>query len=1001
MLLKINRTGLARSVRSEHGPGTHFKRFNSPNQPQTSLKKMSFHEPSEPKNVPSRAQNSISKSWTDLRPKYIHRTTNKPFVVDAPFEIQKETEKQESLFQELPTELVIHILSHVDAKTLSRSIPLVNRRLYFISNDDGCWKTAFLRYFSTLPSRRLATIAWFGSGAWSWQKEYVARIRHLASWGTGTVNLPNPYGEGDGQIVKQSRVGGVQLEARFGNDARGLGSVDRLSMVPLGNVLLAGCIERGLVCLADPVNGKLTSRDVVLVNQTPQPAETRMHLAANDDGQPMTVSCMALDATGFVAMGSPVGGVLVHYGHVTQPAPNHPVFKTNLPNVPLTHPRWSGNLPASIAETLDLPHAPHAPLPTTALTWQMREKGTATHPSWLVSGGGINDGMVYLWNTSKLPTSHAVACFTTHQPSNQLAGIASLHVDEVNGYIAAVLMKGCGLAVWRVDSWKQTLSNPSQALTAQPPLFILDWNHVFLTESDWTDVDIFALFHAPSSTMVVSSNLEESVKKRRDSVCVAAIDLNHGVVWRGLNGHQHPFWSERSSCELPMPLSSRITSMAWDKVPGEGVGRRANGRVYPDQVSLCGYGDEFPEKSTIVTGDEIGRICVWNFLSKQCIFAHQLSVLKRAIQEYRVLLRENLLDQPPFSFQHAVTFLHIDAGKLVSAQVDSVVRVRDVLTGTVLRELSTGNHRRWQDGEDHHSTPTSMLVTGSRIIVGTKGGSIKTWIAWGLERMGSWNLIPKKHSGSKKMSVSSPASGLRGEAALSLREHLEDHYDAMREGQQKRSRMARINGGFNLDQGWNDDELEKYVLMVSLEEERERQAILDVVRAAESQPIMPRHMAINNRQHVVRVDSDPEEEHEDVPPHVSRHLEDDFDPLAGPEQLGSSYHSSHGSSPTPVPFLQRRVGRTESTSSFPESDQGTPRSRRTSKSEWTTLRFGSGAASGMGQSPRTNGVWGNLSLPRSSTNEKVTSVSRRDLDRREEEEDEELLYVLELSKVDM
>jgi hypothetical protein len=124
MLLKINRTGLARSVRSEHGPGTHFKRFNSPNQPQTSLKKMSFHEPSEPKNVPSRAQNSISKSWTDLRPKYIHRTTNKPFVVDAPFEIQKETEKQESLFQELPTELVIHILSHVDAKTLSRSIPL-------------------------------------------------------------------------------------------------------------------------------------------------------------------------------------------------------------------------------------------------------------------------------------------------------------------------------------------------------------------------------------------------------------------------------------------------------------------------------------------------------------------------------------------------------------------------------------------------------------------------------------------------------------------------------------------------------------------------------------------------------------------------------------------------------------------------------------------------------------------------------------------------------------
>ncbi|CAI2171106.1 8421_t:CDS:10 [Funneliformis geosporum] len=132
---------------------------------------------------------------------------------------------------EIPIELITHIVSLLDPKELSTAAQVCKHWRWIIT-DDSCWKSAFIQFFGCLPYRRLASD--------SWKNEYIIRTKLLRKWEIGR---------------------GVALSF----DPR-VGVIHNLYVESVNSWMLAGSLEKGMVSRSDPNTGKI-SKDIIFSTQ--------------------------------------------------------------------------------------------------------------------------------------------------------------------------------------------------------------------------------------------------------------------------------------------------------------------------------------------------------------------------------------------------------------------------------------------------------------------------------------------------------------------------------------------------------------------------------------------------------------------------------------------------------------------------------------------------------------------------------------------------------------
>ncbi|KAJ3044120.1 hypothetical protein HDV00_003224 [Rhizophlyctis rosea] len=357
--------------------------------------------------------------------------------------------------------------------------------------------------------------------------------------------------------------------------------------------------------------------------------------------------------------------------------------------------------------------------------------------------------------------------------------------------------------------------------------------------------------------------------------------------------------------------------------------------------------------SILVTGDETGTVCMWEL---------QEDARSGSVRPLRTI----------DAHAASISQIQLDAYKLVSASIDGGLKVFDLMTGRCLRTLGIrhlkgGNHGFNQGNVDRRKVARCLSI-GEYYIVAGLGDHIKTWnfapqheVEAMTASKNAWKhrttANSRRQSGSNPIRAHRPAQPndyTPKQQLLEIRDQVRDlnwERDYEREVAEHRSlQQRRVNGvsvGGQLGDNMSEEDLLRYAEMVSMEEHERVESDRDLMMALELS-----RLELESAAQAAQEESSGGQEDGDGPSGSRDDWEEDW------EEGGLGTRYTYGSSAS------------SSRDFSPRSPQGA-------------------AAEFLKRSPHLAPQRGQ------SSSSKVTVVQRP-----EWEEDEELQYVLELSKVE-
>ncbi|OAJ36959.1 hypothetical protein BDEG_21054 [Batrachochytrium dendrobatidis JEL423] len=418
----------------------------------------------------------------------------------------------------------------------------------------------------------------------------------------------------------------------------------------------------------------------------------------------------------------------------------------------------------------------------------------------LVSGSA--DGMVRLWYT---PTE---TCLKQFQADG--SGISHLYINDRNYIIAGTEAGQC--VAWNIDVMLFSHCNRPKklrpiesdvpkdsgvAVTASRIIKCGDQPIKFI-EYNTISQSIAVVLNSPHAN-AANSNLpfEETLADQLTETNNACIS-----IWHIPSGKQCVIFKS-------ITLFTEITSLAWDATCAD--------------ESSSSY-------SLLVAGDRHGSLHIWKVPSLQTFADHLVTIMT---WESLVSLHNN-----------PVCKLSIDGHKIVSGSSDGKVKVLDAMSGKLITGLALKIGRQsWEEwnGIANRDAMCNIWTNEYSLLVSFH----ETVKFWSFETMSKPRALPGRKSKNKiNRRTSDAIFGRNDRGIYTQTDHVDmqnDIHEIRQEIEAERMEHAilmqqreAINGINHIQSGMTDDELLSYALMISAE-----QLQADQARRAECQTLLP------------------------------------------------------------------------------------------------------------------------------------------------------------------
>ncbi|KAJ3107668.1 hypothetical protein HDU96_007836 [Phlyctochytrium bullatum] len=432
----------------------------------------------------------------------------------------------------------------------------------------------------------------------------------------------------------------------------------------------------------------------------------------------------------------------------------------------------------------------------------------------IVSGG--YDGTMRVWNVAT-GTTIAVGDVNT-------STITALAAD-IRQFIAAGTQNG-SISVWSVDPMTlKRLAVPANlhSNATSPALNpVISPTPVVLPQKL-----TFSHFKTPTANRPVTAMQLDTVLGVLVTLCECpANEVSNAVR----------LWNVGGGCETGVRLGCGL-----DGVPtGKGSAVTHIGRITAMQWDRPVLGPTERKTSILATGDEHGRICLWELFDAALLAVNPTQHAPR-LTPLRVLQ----------AHPSPVSTLQMDPFKLVSGSAAGSVRVFDITTGRVLQSLSLRRGNEVGDPTNGDGRSIGHLWMGEWSLTAAAGGTVRCWdfkansgnsagagpgrarrramrtrteaaARLGVASPGGRGS-PAHSGGGSGSSLASRIASPKAQLNLDLRHELRDYEDFehhRRKMEQRREReWARSHGRAQGSlEGMSEDELVNYALMLSMEQ---------------------------------------------------------------------------------------------------------------------------------------------------------------------------------------
>ncbi|KAJ3343503.1 hypothetical protein HDU93_008162 [Gonapodya sp. JEL0774] len=416
-------------------------------------------------------------------------------------------------------------------------------------------------------------------------------------------------------------------------------------------------------------------------------------------------------------------------------------------------------------------------------------------------------------------------------------GVRTLALDSKRGLVIAGLANG-DACVWEVDMQKLVADGGSVMPTSllynhqtTPPARVTKKTGSNVREDHADPVTALHYDSASACFVVVTARSMEMFSALTGELVVRLVGA-HGIPGTEVipaSNQAIPTFGDFANC--------RITASAWerDREGAEGIA-----------------GDEWRGASVFMSGDTAGSLCTWELLDEWLPSAEPVSPPSSSsnvsVAAPVVPLCDSSRPRAPLGAitpirtvstnrKCAIQIIKIDPVKAVVGFTDSQVDVYDVISGRLLKSMPAFrnptrnintvvpdalNAIGTTPGENGLEGVRCMWTTDRMVVVGTSAGIVKTWTATAIEDRLKDNLRTSRKSvkNAKRVPGAFFASP-KQEAFLELKAELREHYQAVNQARVLDAlhdrQSAKING-FGTREGWTDEELLGYAMIMSLED---------------------------------------------------------------------------------------------------------------------------------------------------------------------------------------
>nr|KAJ3422935.1 hypothetical protein HK105_005437 [Polyrhizophydium stewartii] len=234
--------------------------------------------------------------------------------------------------------------------------------------------------------------------------------------------------------------------------------------------------------------------------------------------------------------------------------------------------------------------------------------------------------------------------------------------------------------------------------------------------------------------------------------------------------------------------------------------------------------------STLVSGNASGSVRIWT-IPDLARAGNVPECVPELVKPVRTFVSLHLAP---------ITALFLDEAKLVTASGDGKIKIIDILTGEILRQLAIKLSRSpWMDMDDESHQNVRCLWASSHTLIATAGGAVKFWSFEPGSLASTPNKKKRNSRGATRMGSSSTLGGSRAGRIGFSREDLveidDDVHQIRREIDAERTELAfmrhqfrEFNGAATSDM--SEEEMLRLALLMSadqLQEDERRRSMWD------------------------------------------------------------------------------------------------------------------------------------------------------------------------------
>ncbi|KAL2914409.1 hypothetical protein HK105_205976 [Polyrhizophydium stewartii] len=411
---------------------------------------------------------------------------------------------------------------------------------------------------------------------------------------------------------------------------------------------------------------------------------------------------------------------------------------------------------------------------------------------------GSVDGQIRIWDVD---SGECVRVLTGDD-----SRIVHIAVDQHNHVVASTGMGNC--LVWDIDLMshvgsadKPGSSQPPQPTLAHAPHVQPAYGEPLKPsrriKCSSTPITHF-VYDPASSCVAIASAPEAPAQTPGQQASTVQLPFNDTRVsrvsiWNVATG------AETVSC-TGSALDFSITSLLWDR-PGKGP-------------SLSG-------SSTLVSGNASGSVRIWT-IPDLARAGNVPECVPELVKPVRTFVSLHLAP---------ITALFLDEAKLVTASGDGKIKIIDILTGEILRQLAIKLSRSpWMDMDDESHQNVRCLWASSHTLIATAGGAVKFWSFEPGSLASTPNKKKRNSRGATRMGSSSTLGGSRAGRIGFSREDLveidDDVHQIRREIDAERTELAfmrhqfrEFNGAATSDM--SEEEMLRLALLMSADQLQE------------------------------------------------------------------------------------------------------------------------------------------------------------------------------------